>query len=460
MKASIDSRIFYHIYPLGMCGCPPQNDFSSPAGSGLREIEGHLDRIVDLGVNALYIGPLFESTAHGYDTLDYFHVDRRLGNNDDLKRLVSACHDRGIAVVLDAVLNHVGRHFFAFKDLQQKGRESSYQSWFAGVDFSRRSPAGDPFHYEGWSGHYDLVKLNTGNPDVANHLFSAVKFWMEEFHIDGLRLDAADVLEGGFMDSLSSFCRGINPDFWLMGEVVHGDYRNWARPGRLDSVTNYEAYKGLWSSFNDKNMFEIAWSLNRQFGNEGMYRDFLPYNFADNHDVPRVASVLKDPAHLYPLYGLLAAMPGIPSVYYGSEWGLRGEKKEGSDRQLRPRIESPSAEQAVSRIDRNCAPATDYRALEETIRHVFRIRKENAALRNGGFVPVHTSALQYAFIRSNPEQTILAAVNADGSAQEISVAIPEGVWQDLLDASCTIEARRGGAKVSIPANWIRLLRKL
>jgi len=270
---AMSGRIFYHIYPLGFCGAPRQNDFHCPAGPGLRSLAGHIPHWEALGVNAVLLGPLFESTAHGYDTLDYHYVDRRLGNNEDLRNLVRAFHDRGMMVVLDGVLNHTGRHFFAFRDLQEKREASAYRDWYRGLDFGGRSPLGDPFRYEGWNGCYDLVKLNSASAAVREHLLGAIRFWIEEFDIDGLRLDAADQLRPDFMDELSAHREALKRDFWLMGEVVHGDYRHWARPGRLDSVTNYELYKSLWSSFNDRNFFELSWTLRRQSGGDGMYRD-------------------------------------------------------------------------------------------------------------------------------------------------------------------------------------------
>jgi glycosidase len=246
----ITDRVFYHIYPLGFCGAPGQNDFSSPAGNGLRSIADHIPRLQKLGINAVYLGPLFESGTHGYDTLDYYWVDRRLGDNETLRFLVQRFHQAGIMVVLDAVLNHTGRHFFAFRDIQAMGSASAYRDWFANIDFSRRSPAGDYFSYEGWNGCYDLVKLNGHNREVRDHLFGAVEFWIKEFDIDGLRLDAADLLLPDFMDELSSRCKKQKSDFFLLGEMVAGDYCRLTGgsgsdvvPGsRLDSVTNYELY--------------------------------------------------------------------------------------------------------------------------------------------------------------------------------------------------------------------------
>ena len=236
--------VFYHIYPLGFCGAPIRNDFNSAPENRLEKINEWIPHLKALGVNVLYLGPVFESTAHGYDTADYFHVDRRFGTNETLAKLIAELHRNGIRVILDGVFNHVGRDFWAFRDLQKNGEDSQFCSWFQGLDFSKRSPFGDAFSYEGWSGCYDLVKLNLHSNEVRDHLFHAIRTWVEAFGIDGLRLDVAECLEPQFLCDLSAFCRSLDPDFWLMGEVIHGDYKKWANPEMLDSVTNYEVYKG------------------------------------------------------------------------------------------------------------------------------------------------------------------------------------------------------------------------
>jgi len=456
------SSFFYHIYPLGMCGAPLTNDFSSPPRDGLIKLIDRIPHLQSLGVTAVYFGPLFESTAHGYDTVDYYHVDRRLGTDADLERLVTTLHENGISVVLDAVFNHTGRNFFAFRDLQEQRENSRYRDWYQKVDFTKKSAAGDAFSYEGWSGHFDLAKLNTANHAVREHLFGAVRHWIDDFRIDGIRLDAADVLAPDFMDALSAFSKSIKPDFWLMGEVVHGDYRNWARDGRLDSVTNYEVYKGLWSSFNDRNLFEIAWSLNRQFGSDGMYRNLSLYSFADNHDVNRVASLIRNQAHLFPLYGLLFSIPGIPSVYYGSEWGLRGEKRHGSDGELRPAIGETADHGRHSGVPVCCEPVVNAEALENAIRLFARVRSEHPALQNGNYRQLSVSSEQFAFIRESEGEAILVAVNAADKPAHLALTPAlshgsDGLWRDALDPKTAIASAGGKIHTEIPASWLRIL---
>ena len=445
---SLDS-VFYHIYPLGLTGAPQRNDFSLPPESRLEQVHPWIDHLKGLGVNALYLGPLFESSSHGYDTAHLFHVDRRLGTDETLRQLSAALHENGIRLVLDGVFHHVGRDFWAFRDVLERGQDSQYCEWFANLRFGAKSNYGDPFGYEGWAGHYDLVKLNLHNPAVREHLLSAVDHWMREFHLDGLRLDAADVLDPGFMRELSTFCRERQPDFWLMGEVVHGDYRKWVQPGLLDSVTNFECYKGLYSSLADKNYFEIAYALNRQFGAGGIYAGLPLYIFADNHDVNRVASDLKKLAHLYPLYFLLFTMPGVPSLYYGSEWGLKGKKHGGSDAPMRPALDIATAAQG--------SPAPE---LAAAIARLAKIRKDSAALRYGDYEQLHVSHEQLAFARRTPEQHVVVMLNASDqpAAFDIAVKGPGRTAVDLLDPNERYGIVNGRLKVpAVAPNWGRVL---
>lgn len=244
MKQAFGNTTLYHLFPLGSTGAPLQNDFDTPPSERLNALHTWLPYLKNLRVTTLLLGPVLKSSAHGYDTADLYRVDRRLGTNDDLKAFVAACHTQGLQVLFDAVFHHVGRDFWAFRDVQEKGETSPYREWFF-LDFSARSPAGDAFAYEGWDGHFDLVKLDTQNEAVREHLFGAVKVWLEDFGADGLRLDAADVLDKTFQRDLARFCHDIKPDCTLLGEVVHGDYRLWAHADMLDSTTNYELYKGL-----------------------------------------------------------------------------------------------------------------------------------------------------------------------------------------------------------------------
>lgn len=392
----INESIIYNIYPLGFCGAPRENDGNLVYR--LDKIYDCIDHLKKMSVNVIVFNPLFESSRHGYDTIDYRKVDCRLGDNNSFKKICDTLHKNGIKVVLDGVFNHVGRDFFAFKDLQRNQGNSRYCGWFQNLSFGGRSPYGDPFWYEGWAGHYDLVKLNLQNQEVVNYLIDSVKFWIDEFDIDGLRLDAADCIDLEFFKKLRNVCKSKKPDFWLYGEITHGDYNRWANNETLDSVTNYECYKGIYSSHNDHNYFEIAHSLNRQFGNGGIYQNIYTYNFVDNHDVNRIASELKDKNHLENVYTLMYTMPGVPSIYYGSEFGIEGKRTQHSDYELRPCL------------DLNKIQNANYNLLNHIIK-LGKIRLSLDALKYGKFENVNIMNEKLVYKRYTDNQTVFVAFN-------------------------------------------------
>lgn len=326
-----EESMVYQIYPLGMCGAPFEND-GIPEHRILRVLDWipHLEK---LGVTAVLFNPLFESDTHGYNTRDFRKVDVRLGTNEDFKKVCDALHAAGIRLILDGVFNHAGRGFGPFQDVLQKRWDSPYKDWFY-LNFDGNDGYNDGLWYEGWEGNYDLVKLNLDNENVKNYLLESVGMWIEEFGIDGLRLDVAYMLNRNFLKALRWYVDQKKPDFYLIGEILGGDYKQIVNPEMCNSATNYECCKGLWSSFNSMNLFEINHSLIRQFGSDPwcLYRGMHLLSFVDNHDITRVASVLTNPAHLPLIYALMFGMPGIPCVYYGSEWGGKGT--EGGRRSL------------------------------------------------------------------------------------------------------------------------------
>jgi cyclomaltodextrinase len=447
MPSWIQDALIYHIFPLGALGAPSDNDFHARPISRLNALSDWFEPMTLIGANAVLLGPVFESGTHGYDTVDYFQIDRRLGTNEDFLQWCSEAHQRGFHIILDGVFHHVGRDFFAFQDVIAYKQSSPFCSWFF-LDFERAGAYDTPFWYEGWQGHYDLVKLNVHNPEVKAHLFHAVQMWMDMFAIDGLRLDAADVLDLAFQQELAAFCRDIRPDFWLMGEVIHGNYRRWVNSQTLSSVTNYEVYKGLYSSHNDRNYFEITYSLNRQFGPTGIYRDLQLYNFVDNHDVDRVASKLNDPAHLFPLYGLLFTIPGITSIYYGSEWGLQGQKAKSTDAPLRPAI-TPSF----------LAGQSPYPELINAIRRFSQIRQSHVALRLGDYQNLYINHEQMAFLRSTSEEEIIVMVNA--AHHSISIQLPQLNIRgkhliDILNTGNYFDIGEYETTITLDPCWIRI----
>ncbi|MEG1176631.1 MAG: alpha-amylase family glycosyl hydrolase [Ruthenibacterium sp.] len=408
-----DESVFYQIYPLGLCGAPPQND--SVQTSRILRIKEWIPHLQKLGANAVYFSPLFESDAHGYDTRDFAKLDCRLGTNEEFAEVCRALHSADIRVVLDGVFNHVGRGFWAFRDVQEKRQNSSYKDWF-NLSFDGDSNYGDGFWYEGWEGHYELVKLNLHNNDVVEYLFSCIRGWTEQFAIDGLRLDVAYCLDEAFVRRLHDFTAALKPDFFLVGEMLHGDYKRLVNDSMLHSATNYECYKGLYSSFNSMNLFEIGHSLNRQFGSEAwaLYQGQHLLSFLDNHDVSRIASILQNKEHLSPLYALLFAMPGIPCLYYGSEWGLEGDKHSGDDA-LRPALETPQ-----------------WNDLTSWIAHCIAARKASRALQYGSYRTVLLTNRQFIFERAVDGERVLVAINADSEPFDAHFDAQSGCADELI----------------------------
>lgn len=420
-----DEAVIYQIYPLGMCGAPAGNSDFTEDGLKLQDEQRDMHRILrvldwvehisKLGADCVIFNPVFDSDAHGYDTRDYKVIDARLGTNEDFKKVCDALHAHGIKVMLDGVFNHVGRGFKAFRDVCGKKWDSPYKDWFH-ISFDGNTNYNDGFWYESWEGCNELVKLNLSNPEVKDCLFDAVRSWVDEFDIDGLRLDVAYLLDRNFLRELRGFVKGLKPDFVLMGETLHGDYNIWMNDDACDSVTNYECYKGLYSSFNSANMHEISYSLNRQFGSENwcLYTGKHLMSFLDNHDVGRIATVLTDKNQLKPLYGLLFGMPGVPCVYYGSEWGVEGDKSNG-DAALRPDIEKP-----------------EWNELTDWISRLAKAHKSSKALQYGSYNNLCVQPKQLIFERSVDGERVIVAINADSNTYHADFNANAGRAVDII----------------------------
>lgn len=408
-----DEAVIYQIYPLGMCGAPLQND-AVEEHRILRTIDW-IEHIKSLGATCVLFNPLFESDAHGYDTRDYNKVDCRLGTNEDFQQVCRALHDAGLKIMLDGVFNHAGRGFWAFEDVRRKKWDSPYKDWFH-ISFDGNTNYNDGFWYEAWEGCNELVKLNVRHPDVRNYLFDAIRGWVRDYNIDGLRLDVAYCLDLDFLAALREMTNGLKPDFVLMGETLHGDYNRWMNDRACHSVTNYECYKGLYSSFNSHNMHEIAYSLNRQYGNEQwcLYTGKHLLSFADNHDVSRLATILTEKGCIRPLYGMLFGMPGVPAIYYGSEWGLEGDKRSG-DPALRPEIAAPEENE-----------------LTEWISALAKARTSSPALCYGSYRNIMVRPGQLIFERKTDSERVLVAINAEAAAYHADFDAQSGTAVDLI----------------------------
>ncbi|OFK23435.1 alpha-amylase family glycosyl hydrolase [Olsenella sp. HMSC062G07] len=434
-----EEAVVYQVYPLGLTGAPYENDgVSAPTSRMLQLVDnGWIDHMVGLNATCLLLNPVFESGTHGYDTRDYLQVDRRLGTNADLRRVVDACHEHGIKVLLDGVFNHVGRGFWAFEDVLARRQESPYAGWFR-IDFEGDNEWGDGFSYDCWEGVGELVTLNHDNFELNAYLADVIRRWEGEFGIDGLRLDVAYCLDLGFLGYLRQVADELTArrserlgprdgKFALVGETLFGDYRRWMGEGLCDAVINYELYKGLWSSMNARNMHEVAYSLKRQSGSEpwDLYTGCHLLTFLDNHDVARIATQLADVRQLPALYGLLFGAPGVPALYYGSEWGITGEKRPG-DHEIRPALAAPESN-----------------ALTELIAALAAARRPGApgseALAWGDYEELQVSPTTLVFQRASEHERVIVAVNAGDEACTLhfdarcgrATDLVTGAWHDF-----------------------------
>ena len=437
-----NEAIFYHIYPLGLTGAPKENDYGTPV-SRLNTLIPWISHIKEIGCTALYIGPLFESVGHGYETTDYKKLDSRLGTNEDLKNFVEVCHENQIKVIFDGVFNHTGRDFFAFKDIQQNREHSRYLNWYCNVNFGGNNEYNDGFSYENWGGYNLLVKLNQRNPEVQNYICDVIRFWVSEFDVDGIRLDAADVLDFDFMHALRRTAEEVKEDFWLMGEVIHGDYSRWVNGDTLHSVTNYALHKALYSGHNDHNYFEIAHTV-KYLLNMGKL-DL--YNFVDNHDVERIYTKLSNKAHMAPVHILLYTLPGIPSIYYGSEFAIEGKKEKFSDDSLRPALKLEDYKNAVKEN-----PCT------ALITALGKVRQQTPALSYGGYAELQLTNRQFAFARELDGTKVIVTVNNDDNDAQMTLSAGNTAQYIGALSGKKVSVENGQIHVTVPANggeiWI------
>ena len=434
-----DEAVFYHIYPLGMTGTPKQNPYGEPVHR-LNTLLPWISHIKNIGCNAIYIGPLFESVGHGYETTDYKKLDSRLGTNEDLTNFVAECHKQGIRVILDGVFNHTGRDFFAFQDIKCNRENSQYKDWYCNVNFWGNNSFNDGFSYENWGGYDLLAKLNQHNPAVKNYICDVIRFWVSEFDIDGIRLDAADVMDFEYMKALRHVANEVKPEFWLMGEVIHGNYSRWANEGTLHSVTNYMLHKALYSGHNDHNYFEVAHTIKYVSGMAG--NNLKLYTFVDNHDVERIYTKLKNKAHFVPVHVMLYTLPGIPSIYYGSEFGIEGRKERYSDDSLRPALNYDDYKDAVKTNE--CT---------KLIAALGKIRQNTPALMHGEYKELVLQTTHFAYARVLDGKSVITTVN--NADNDVSMEVSCGNSAEYVGALTgqKVKVNDGRIQVRIPANF-------
>ena len=388
--------IWWHVYPLGFVGADTTGENRAPTHT-LLQLESWLDYLLALGANGLALGPVFRSSTHGYDTIDYFEIDPRLGTTADLEHLIEAAHSRGIRVMLDGVFNHVGREF---APLQTALNDPSAPE----SALFRHTDTGE---LEVFEGHGALVALDHANAGVAEYVGSVMRHWLER-GIDAWRLDAAYSVPTEFWASVLPAVRERHPDVYILGEVLHGDYAGFVRDGGLDSVTQYELWQAIWHSIAEANFFELDWALQRH--NEFL-ETFVPYTFVGNHDVTRIATQIADERHRAHALVLLFTLGGTPAVYYGDERGFEAVKEErvGGDDAIRPAYPATSAELAGEEV---------YALHQELI----GLRRRHAWLHAATSTKIDLGNTNYVFEVTAGDDRIVVALNTGDDALRVDSA--------------------------------------
>lgn len=447
----------YHVFPLGALRDSKTNT-NRTACRNIRELSSLIPHLQSLRVDSILLGPIFKSETHGYDVTDMYNLDPRLGNNEDLKIMVRGFHNAGLHVFFDAVWNHSSRHHFAYKDLREKGRNSPYADWYRNPRFNTSNLCGDSFTVDCWAGFQELPAFNLRNPDVERELIHCAEYWMDEFGIDGIRIDAAEDMDLEFLHHLATACHRKRLDFWMMGEVVFGDPRRWLEAG-LNSVTNYQTYKSCWSSLNDGNMFELAYNLNQLFDDKsGTCKGARLQLFNENHDTNRIYSQLKNKQDNFVQHLLFYTLPGVPTIYYGEEFALNATKGGCDDWNLRPSLDLAKFA--------NQTPAGQENLLSE-IRHLASVRLDCDALREGGYQQEFVHSQQFAFWRTHQNGDALVLINQQDAPVQFEIDLRKylartqqvNTLKILRDSLSNDYIKINNSKITvlIPPKWGRIL---
>lgn len=418
-----DGAVFYQIHSLSLCGCELES--VDTEGSRFAELAEWAEHAKKMGCNAIYIGPVFKADTNGNGIIDYHKVDSRLGSNQEFKIWVAKCHSMGLRVVVDAVFNHVGRGFFAFQNLIKNKKKSPYKDWFSNINFSADSAYGDGFSYESWGGYNRLVKLNIFNPWLHDYHFDTVSFWISEFDIDGLRIDAIDELDYDFIKDLRKAVTQVKPDFWLLGELTDGAYAKWVNDKMLHCAANNELQRELILAHNQGSYpMVVNWlrSMSTQF-------PFVKlYTFVANHDVSNLYEKLNNPRHRQLIAMLQYTVYGIPALYCGSEFTVCRTEE---------RTEEEDAA-SVSRPFRLADHREAYRQDEVTRLHglLGRANQKFPELLFGQYQELAVSERQFVFARILRKKAVVVAVNCSDDPVQLEIRLS---WQatkavDLLDA--------------------------
>ena len=429
--ARIEQTIWWHVYPLGFVGAERSGRTEPGVVHRLGHIESWLDYAVELGASGLALGPIFSSSTHGYDTVDHFEIDPRLGDKADFAALIQAAHGRGLKVLLDGVFNHVGRAFPAFRQTLAEGPGAPCASWFRCTWPAPSRPNAEP-RYATFEGHRHLPALNHDEPAVADYITRVMTYWLQR-GADGWRLDAAYAVPSQFWAEVLPRVRAKHPSAYFVGEVIHGDYAGIVRRGSLDAVTQYELWKAIWSGLKDRNFFELAWALNRH---NGLLDSFVPLTFVGNHDVTRLASRLVDERHLPHALAILFTCGGTPSIYAGDEQAFRGvkEHRAGGDDAIRP---------AFPPTPGGLAPYGW--PVYHLHRDLIGLRRARPWLCAARMRPVHLAKEQFVYEVRSDDRCLLVALNLGDSGAALSAPHTRSILAGSanLAGAGTADARAG-----------------
>ncbi|RBY97668.1 alpha-amylase [Blastococcus sp. TF02-8] len=404
----VRDAVWWHVYPLGFVGAERSRETDRPVAHRLDHLGAWLDHALELGASGLALGPVFDSETHGYDTVDHLRIDPRLGDDADFDRLLAACRERGLRLLLDGVFNHVGRGHPAFRAVLEQGPSAPTASWFRlRWPDGPWAPGTEP-GYDDFEGHAALVALDHSAPEVEDLVVEAMTHWLDR-GADGWRLDAAYAVPTTFWSRVADRVRARHPRAYLMGEVIHGDYAQVVTEGHLDSVTQYELWKAVWSSLNDGNFYELDAALTRH----GQFLDrFTPYTFLGNHDVTRIASRLDDERHLAHALVVLLTTGGTPAVYAGDEHAFRGVKEDraGGDDAVRPPFPATPAELSALGLP-------TYRLHQELI----GLRRRHRWLHTARTRTLHLDNRQLAYEVAGDGERLVVVLNLDDSGADVPV---------------------------------------
>jgi len=454
----VKNTVWYQIFPERFANGDTANDPVSTLAWGSTEptptnffggdfkgVIKHLDYLADLGINGIYFTPIFKAHSnHKYDTIDYMEIDPQFGDKETFRRLVKACHEKGIRVMLDAVFNHSGYYFEPFQDVLKHQEKSIYKDWFHIREFPV-TPSPKP-NYDTFAFVESMPKLNTENTKVREYLLEVARYWVKEFDIDGWRLDVANEVDHHFWRDFRREVRAIKPDVYILGEIWH-DSMPWLQGDQFDAVMNYPfTIAALDYLAKDKiDAKEFANQITNVLCSYPENVNEVAFNLLGSHDTARVLTLCKhnkEKAKL--LYLLLLSFKGTPCIYYGDEIGMEGENDPG----CRKCMVWDDNEQDL-----------DFKAY---MKKLIQLRMTEPAFGNKGsfqIIEAITATNHLIYAKQLDNETIYFIINS--SEQPISVSLPidikqkqvKNVWTDK-----TIQATENTLTVNISPTDFKIIK--